>query len=26
MIDGKLYGRVTPKRFDQLIDALEGRR
>jgi formate dehydrogenase subunit gamma len=26
MIDGKLYGRVTPKRFDQLVDALEGRR
>ena len=26
MIDGKLYGRVTPKRLDQLIDALEGRR
>jgi len=26
MIDGKLHGRVTPKRFDQLIDALEGRR
>ena len=25
MIDGKLHGRVTPKRFDQLIDALEGR-
>jgi formate dehydrogenase subunit gamma len=25
MIDGKLYGRVTPKRFDQLVDALEGR-
>lgn len=26
MIDGKLHGRVTPKRFDQLIDALEGRK
>jgi formate dehydrogenase subunit gamma len=26
MIDGKLHGRVTPKRFDQLIDALEARR
>ena len=26
MIDGKLYGRVTPKRFYQLVDALEGRR
>jgi formate dehydrogenase subunit gamma len=26
MIDGRLYGRVTPKRFDQLIDALEGGR
>lgn len=26
MIDGKLYGRVTPKRFDQIVDALEGRR
>ncbi len=26
MIDGKLHGRVTPKRFDQLIGALEGRR
>ena len=26
MIDGKLYGRVTPKRFDQLVDALEGGR
>jgi len=26
MIDGKLHGRVTPKRFDQLIDALETRR
>ncbi len=25
MIDGKLHGRVTPKRFDQLIDALESR-
>jgi formate dehydrogenase subunit gamma len=25
MIDGKLYGRVTPKRFDQIVDALEGR-
>jgi formate dehydrogenase subunit gamma len=25
MIDGKLHGRVTPKRFDQLIDALEKR-
>jgi formate dehydrogenase subunit gamma len=24
MIDGKLHGRVTPRRFDQLIDALEG--
>jgi formate dehydrogenase subunit gamma len=23
MIDGKLHGRVTPRRFDQLIDALE---
>lgn len=26
MIDGKLHGRVTPQRFDQLIDALEGRK
>ena len=26
MIDGKLYGRVTPKRLGQLVDALEGRR
>jgi formate dehydrogenase subunit gamma len=26
MIDGKLYGRVTPKRFNQIVDALEGRR
>ena len=26
MIDGKLHGRVTPKRFDQLIDALEAGR
>ena len=26
MIDGKLHGRVTPKRFDQLIYALEARR
>ncbi|HET6160355.1 MAG TPA: formate dehydrogenase subunit gamma [Dongiaceae bacterium] len=26
MIDGKLHGRVTPKRLDQLIDALEGSR
>lgn len=26
MIDGKLHGRVTPKRFDQLINALEARR
>jgi formate dehydrogenase subunit gamma len=26
MIDGKLHGRVTPRRFDQLIDALEGSR
>jgi len=26
MIDGKLHGRVTPQRFDQLIDALEGQR
>ena len=26
MIDGKLYGRVTPKRFDQIVDALEARR
>jgi formate dehydrogenase subunit gamma len=26
MIDGKLHGRVTPKRLDQLIDALEARR
>ncbi len=26
MIDGKLHGRVTPERFDQLIDALEGRK
>lgn len=26
MIDGKLHGRVTPRRFDQLIDALEGGR
>lgn len=26
MIDGKLHGRVTPKRFDQLIDALESGR
>jgi formate dehydrogenase subunit gamma len=25
MIDGKLHGRVTPKRLDQLIDALENR-
>jgi formate dehydrogenase subunit gamma len=25
MIDGKLYGRVTPKRLDQLIAALEAR-
>jgi formate dehydrogenase subunit gamma len=25
MIDGKLHGRVTPKRLDQLIDALEAR-
>lgn len=25
MIDGRLHGRVTPKRFDQLIDALEAR-
>ena len=25
MIDGKLHGRVTPRRFDQLIDALEAR-
>lgn len=25
MIDGKLHGRVTPKRLDQLIDALESR-
>lgn len=26
MIDGKLHGRVTAERFDQLIDALEGRK
>ena len=26
MIDGKLHGRVTPQRFDQLIDALEAQR
>ncbi|MBL9033367.1 MAG: formate dehydrogenase subunit gamma [Rhodospirillaceae bacterium] len=26
MIDGKLHGRVTPQRFDQLIDALEAKR
>lgn len=25
MIDGKLYGRVTPQRFDQIVDALDGR-
>ena len=26
MIDGRLHGRVTPQRFDQLIDALEGKK
>jgi formate dehydrogenase subunit gamma len=26
MIDGKLHGRVTPQRFDQLIDKLEAKR